>query len=213
MTKAAVVIGATGVVGREVVNQLVHSDAYSKVVTLTRRAIISDSPKEENHVVDFDRLDEFSECIQGDCLFSCLGTTKKQAGSIAAQRQVDFDYQLQVARLAAANNIPHYFLVSSSGANAKSLSAYLKMKGELEQAVEALPFQSVRIFQPSLLLGDRDQLRVGEKIGEHLMPAICRLPGLKKYRPIRGEQVAKKMVEESLQEASGVSRYVLDEIF
>ncbi|GAA5315788.1 MAG: oxidoreductase [Candidatus Pelagadaptatus aseana] len=213
MTKTAVVIGATGVVGREVVNYLVHSDAYDRVVTLTRRPIISDSHKEENHVVDFDCLEDVKDLIQGDCFFSCLGTTKKQAGSIAAQRQVDYDYQLRAAELAAANKMPHYLLVSSSGANAKSFNAYLKMKGELEQAVEQLPFQSVRIFQPSLLLGEREDERMGEKIGAAIMPALCALPGLRKYKPITGKQVAKRMVSESVNETSGVSHYVLDEIF
>ena len=112
------------------------------------------------------------EPLKGDVLFSCLGTTKKQAGSIAAQRIVDFDYQLQIAQIAVENGVPHYLLVSSSGANAKSRAAYMKMKGELEEQVKALPFQRISIFQPSLLLGDRPESRFGEQLAALFMPAF-----------------------------------------
>ena len=146
-------------------------------------------------------------------MFSCLGTTKKQAGSIEAQRVVDYDYQWQAAQLAAANGVKHYLLVSSSGANSGSKSAYMKMKGELESAVVQLGFERVSIFQPSLLVGEREDIRIGEKIGSSLLPALCKLPGLSKYRPIKGAQVAAKMVRVSNTDGAGVSRYVLDEIF
>ena len=213
MAKTAVVVGATGLVGKELVEQLIHSDGFEKVVTITRRALEFASEKHNNHIIDFERLDQYSELFKGDALFSCLGTTKKQSGSIAAQRRIDHDYQLQVAQVAASNAIPHYLLVSSSGANAKSSAAYMKMKGELEDAVKQLPFKRISIFQPSLLLGNREKPRLGEGVAAYIMPLLCKLPFLQKYRPITGQQVACKMLDVSLSEGRQQEYFVLEDVF
>ncbi|GAB2503287.1 NAD(P)H-binding protein [Microbulbifer agarilyticus] len=213
MAKTAIVLGATGLVGRALVERLVKSDTYAHVVILTRRPAPHPSPKVKNHVVNFDRLENHQTLLSGDCLFSCLGTTKKQAGSIAAQRRVDLDYQLAAAQLAAKNAVPHYLLVSSSGANAESLSAYLKMKGELEQQVLQLAFKRISILQPSLLLGSRDHARAGEQFAAWLLPTLCKLPGLRKYRPITGDQVAQKLLVLSLTPGPARQTLVLDQIF
>jgi uncharacterized protein YbjT (DUF2867 family) len=209
----AIVIGATGVVGRALVDQLAAADHIGKVVSLTRRAVSHDNVKVDNHVVDFEQLHKHRELFQGDCLFSCLGTTRKQAGSIAAQRRVDLDYQLSAAQLAAEQGVKHYLLVSSSGANARSFSPYLKMKGELEQAVLGLSFERISLFRPSLLLGERSDSRVGEKLASQVLPGLCKLPGLAAYRPIRGDLVAAKMVEVSAEEGPVHQCFNLDEVF
>jgi len=213
MSLTAVVLGATGLVGSELVRLLLASDQYARVVTVSRRPLQIKNEKLETCVVDFDRLDDIAEKISGDVLFSCLGTTKKQAGSIAAQRVVDHDYQLQVARFAAANDVPHYCLVSSSGANPASASAYMKMKGELEQAVKQLGFKRVSLFQPSLLLGEREQVRLGESVGAMVVPWLCRLPILRRYRPIKGGEVAEKMLQVSLASGSELAVFNLQEVF
>lgn len=217
MSKTAIVIGATGLVGSQVVNQLVQAKHVDKVITLTRRALREseqhNSTKVENHVVDFDRLADSATLFQGDILFSCLGTTVKQAGSIKAQRVVDLDYQYQAAMLAEEQGVDHLLLVSSSGADSKSLSPYLKMKGELEDKVEGLGFQHVSIFQPSLLLGNRNSTRAAEDIASKVLPLLCKLPGLKRYRPIYGAEVAEKMVAESAQPKSAMQTFKLDEVF
>ena len=187
------------------------------MITLTRRALREseqhNSTKVENHVVDFDRLADSATLFQGDILFSCLGTTVKQAGSIKAQRVVDLDYQYQAAMLAEEQGVDHLLLVSSSGADSKSLSPYLKMKGELEDKVEGLGFQHVSIFQPSLLLGNRNSTRAAEDIASKVLPLLCKLPGLKRYRPIYGAEVAEKMVAESAQPKSAMQTFKLDEVF
>ena len=213
MSKTAIVIGATGVVGRAVVNQLAISDVYTKIVTLTRSQALHASDKVENHIVDFDQLEHYAELFGGDALFSCLGTTLKQAGSVDAQRSVDFAYQLHAAELAVRQGVNHYLLVSSSGANSASRSAYLKMKGELEQRVKHLPFNRISIFQPSLLIGERKDQRLGEDIGRMILPVLCKLPLLKRYRPIRGDQVAAKMIRVSLQPGPPLEFFTLDAIF
>ena len=171
------------------------------------------SPNVENRVVNFDRLEDDAAFFQADLLFSCLGTTRKQAGSIDAQRKVDLDYQYRAARLAANNGVRHYLLVSSSGAGAGSINPYLRMKGELEHKVQELPFERISIFQPSLLLGKRSESRPGETLGSLILPILCAVPGLRRYRPIRGEAVAAKMVQVSRQPGPPREWFKLDEIF
>lgn len=213
MGKAAIVVGGTGLVGKALVDQLASADHIDRVVVLTRRAASHPSDKVVFHRVEFDKLDQHDELFRGDMLFSCLGTTRKQAGSIEAQRIVDFDYQYQAAQLAAKQGVEHYLLVSSSGANANSNNAYLKMKGELEEGVEKLSFPRTTILQPSLLLGERDHLRIGEVVGSWILPALCKLPPLKRYRPIMGSEVAAKMVQLSQSTTAGIERLSLDQVF
>ncbi|MDK2594096.1 NAD(P)H-binding protein [Pseudoalteromonas obscura] len=211
--KTAIVLGATGLIGQRVTQILAQQPVIEKVVAVTRRPIQYDSEKIVNEVVNFEKLNHYQHIFQGHMLFSCLGTTRKQAGSIAEQRRVDFDYQYQAASLAAYNQVAHYLLVSSSGANANSVSPYLKMKGELEQNIKQLGFKHLSIFQPSLLIGHRPDTRIAETIGNHLLPLICKLPGLQKYRPISGAQVATKMVSVAMSGPPPYETYRLDEIF
>lgn len=213
MGKTAIVIGATGLVGRALVDHLADADHIDKIITLTRRSANHLSPKVFNQVVDFDHLEDYAESFNGDLLFSCLGTTIKQAGSISAQRKVDLDYQFKAAQIAVNNGVNHYLLVSSSGANERSNNEYLKMKGELEQKIKALPFKRISIFQPSLLLGQRTEFRLGEKIGGWVMISLCILPWLRRFRPITGEQVAARMVLTTLQPGQKTDLFRLDDIF
>jgi len=132
LDKTAIVIGATGLVGQALVDHLAEADHICKIITLTRTPAKHPSPKVFNQVVDFEHLEDYAESFNADLLFSCLGTTLKQAGSLAAQRKVDLDYQFKAAQIAVNNGVEHYLLVSSSGANEESNSPYLKMKGVLE---------------------------------------------------------------------------------
>ena len=213
MAGTAIVIGSTGLVGKSLVEQLVRATHVGEVVSITRRAVMYASPKVANHVVDFERLDEFRSLFRGDWLFSCLGTTRAQAGSIDAQRRVDVDYQFAAARMAAANGLSHYLLVSSAGADSSSGNPYLRMKAELEQRVLELPFERVSIFQPSVLVGEREHSRPAEKIASAILSGLRFIPGLRRYRPIRGAEVAAKMVQTSREPGARVERFVLDEVF
>ncbi|MCX5883029.1 MAG: NAD-dependent epimerase/dehydratase family protein [Deltaproteobacteria bacterium] len=213
MGNTAIVIGATGLVGRALIDQLADADHISKVITLTRRPAEHSCSKVHNQVVEFEHLEDYASLFRADLLFSCLGTTRKQAGSIAAQRKVDLDYQYKAAQLAANHGVRHYLLVSSSSANINSNNPYLQMKGELEQRVQTLPFNRISIFQPSLLLGQRVDFRMREKLGSWILPALCIIPGLHRYRPISGEQVAAKMIQVSQQPGQPLEWFRLDEIF
>lgn len=212
MNKTAVVLGATGLVGRALVDQLADAGHIGKVVTLTRRSASHSSSKVFNQIVNFDHLEEWAPLFRADFLFSCLGTTLKQAGSIAARHTVDHDYQLKAAQLASDNDVRHYLLVSSSAADAQSNNSYLKMKGELEQRIKVLPFERISIFQPSLLKGERTDFRLGEKLGGWVLPLLGFIPWLRRFRPITGEQVAAKMVQVSLQSGQALEWFRLDEI-
>ena len=212
--KTAIVIGATGLIGAELVDLLVLEEQVEKVITITRRPVEYANKKIENHVIDFTDMTKSVHLFKGDWLFSCLGTTAKIAGSIQAQRIVDLDYQLTAAELAIEQGVQRYFLVSSSGANATSFSQYLKMKGELEVKIKALGFAQTVIFQPSLLLGEREHSRLAEGLASKIMPTLCKLPGLRHYRPIKGREVAQKMVCEATKPVrQKLITFKLDEVF
>ena len=213
MGKLAIVLGGTGLVGRSLVNQLVDSDHISKIITLTRNKAEHASLKVNNHIINFDKMEDHESLFRGDLFFSCLGTTLKEAGSVEARHQVDLIYQYKAASLASGHEGCHYLLVSASGANSKSKNSYLQMKGELEEKVQALPFKRISLFQPSLLIGKRDTLRVGEAVASRILPFFCKIPGLNRYRPIRGDQVAEKMVHVSLHDGPKLEWFQLDELF
>jgi len=214
--KTAIVIGSTGLVCSKLISLLTKESRFDKIVAVTRRPVEYQAEKVLNEVVDFNALDDFIDVFKGDVLFSCLGTTAKQAGSYDNQRLVDFDYQFQIAKLAAKNGVNHYILISSSGANSVSKSPYLKMKGELEEAVSLLPFDRLSILQPSLLLGERESFRLGETLGSWILPTLCKLPFFMKYRPISADDVAKKLLALSLtktDQSNSKEVFKLDEIF
>ena len=193
--KTAVVIGASGLIGKSIVRKLLDDNRYSSVKVFVRRSINISNSNLVEHIVDFDKIADWKNKITGDELYSAMGTTIKKAGRKEAQYKIDVTYQLEFAKAAAENGVKSYFLVSSSGANAKSKLFYTKIKGELEEKVKLLPFNKIRIFRPSLLLGERDEKRFGEKAAEKLLKIVVPLfPFLKNQRPIEGEKVAKAMI-------------------
>jgi len=193
--KTAIVIGATGLIGKHLTNLLFDNPNYSTVKVFVRRSLNTSNPKLEEHLVNFDKIDNWKSRITGDDLFSAMGTTIRKAGSKEAQYKIDVTYQYEFAKAAAENGVSSYFLVSSSGTNAKSKLFYMRIKGELEEKVKLLPFNKIRIFRPSLLIGERDEKRFGEKAAERLLKIVVPLfPFLKNQRPIEGEKVVRAMI-------------------
>jgi uncharacterized protein YbjT (DUF2867 family) len=211
--KTALVIGATGLVGSELVRALLDDARFGRVLTFGRKKSGRADAKLEEHVIDFDAPSSWAARVAGDVAFSALGTTVKQAGSQAAQRRVDYDYQLAFAKAAAENGVPSYVLISSAGADAGSAMFYSRIKGELDRDVQALGFERVRILRPSLLAGDRKDARAGEKVGSALLGVVNALGIARKYREIPGAVVAKAMINAALDPSKGTRIFTLDEVF
>lgn len=200
----AVVIGASGLVGSQLVDQLLYDYRFTKVMVLARRSLKIDHIKLREHLIDFRKPENWQHLVQGDVLFSTLGTTLRTAGSKPAQYEVDFTFQLEVAKAAAGNGVKNYVLVSSIGANHRSSNFYLRMKGELEEAVKKLPYESISILRPGPLEGNRKEIRIAERISLPIINAINALGILKKYRPVHAARVAEKMVEMSVDGGRGI---------
>ncbi|HET8865332.1 MAG TPA: NAD(P)H-binding protein [Gracilimonas sp.] len=213
MNKTAIVIGATGLVGSEVLDLLLEEERYQKVKVFHRRSTGISHPKLEEHIIDFDKMDEWRDLITGDELYSALGTTVKKAGSQEAQYTIDFTYQYEVAKAAAENGVKKYSLVSSAGADYQSRMFYSRLKGELDDAVKELPFELITVMRPSILDGDRNESRPGEKSGLLMARLFTKIPGLKKYRPILGKKVAEGMINSLHKCPPGYHIFELDEIF
>ena len=147
----AIIIGATGATGKLLLEQLLADAAFTQVDIFVRRETGVAHAKLCSHVIDFDKPETWTHLVQGDVLFSCLGTTIKAAGSQAAQYKIDHDYQLAFAQAAKQNGVRTLVLVSAAGANAKSRAFYTRMKGELENAVTQLDFAQYFIFRPPIL--------------------------------------------------------------
>lgn len=207
----AIIIGASGMVGTQLLKQVLASDQYSEVLSLVRKPGTITHPKLSEITVDFSQPIDWEHLVTGDVLFSTLGTTLAKAGSKDAQYQVDFHYQYNVAKAAAKNEVNAYVLVSSAGASAKSGNFYLKMKGQLEDAVKMLPFNVFSILQPGQLDGQRKEKRITENLALKIMYGFNQLGLLKKYRPIHAEEVAKAMLKVAFKKQSGT--YTLDQIF
>lgn len=189
----AVVIGATGAVGSDLVKQLRDDDSFKKVEVFSRRNVYFDHPKFQVHVINFDHPETWRKNVKGDVLFSCLGTTIKQAGSEKAQWKVDHDYQMEFAKAARENGIKKYVLVSSVGANKDSRIFYLRMKGTLEENVKKLGIPSVIILQPPGLIRENSN-RFGEKLLVKVLQFMNSMGLFKDQKPMKTESVASAMI-------------------
>jgi uncharacterized protein YbjT (DUF2867 family) len=188
--RTALLAGATGLVGSHCLRLLAADPSYARVIILVRRAIPGSlSSKVEQHIVDFDRLENLPSSVRADHVFCALGTTIKRAGSPEAFRKVDLEYPLALAKLTLQRGAEHFLVVSSLGADPSSRMLYGRVKGQMEQQLAAFPFRGITIFRPSLLLGDREEFRLGEEVAKRLdflMPH--------RYKPIEASRVAAAMI-------------------
>jgi uncharacterized protein YbjT (DUF2867 family) len=190
--KTAVVAGSSGMIGSELCRQLALANSgFDRVVALTRRPLDFSYPKVTEQKADLGRLDQI-DVRPVDAAFCALGTTIKAAGSQEAFRSVDYGYVVEFARFAKSTGAKTFVLLTSVDSSPKSPNFYLRVKGEAESAVEAAGFASLYIFRPSLLMGNRKELRTGERIGIVAARALAfALVGpLRKYRAMEAETVA-----------------------
>lgn len=209
----AIIIGATGLVGKELVQLLLMDEKFTEVTVFGRRSLGLNHAKLKEHIINFDNPDEWKHLVTGDVFFSTLGTTIKQAGSEEAQYKVDHTYQFEFAKAAAENRIPNYVLISAAGADPKSRFFYSRMKGELEQDIKKLDFSSIHIIQPGLLHGERNENRFGETFAYYALKTVNAVGLFKKYRPIHGKTVAQAMINAALSSKKGAHTYTLKDVF
>ena len=214
--KIAVIIGASGMVGSQVLEQLLKDDDFKLVRSLGRKTLDISHPKLQQEIVNFNNtMDLRQKFGEGDVIFCCVGTTQKKVnGDKEEYRKVDFKIPVNAAKIGIENGFQQYYLVSAIGADLKSSNFYLKIKGETEDAIKVLPFKSIGFFQPSILLGSRNESRPGEKAMQKLMKFFSRLliGSFKKYRAIDALDVAKAMIEVSKKEIPGVHWYKYEEM-
>ena len=212
--KTALIIGSTGLIGSELLNLLLDSNDYLKVIAFVKRDTGIKHPKLTQHIIDFDTPETYKELVVGDDFFCTIGTTIKKAGSKEDFRKVDFGYPKQFAAFALQNKVKNYLIISSLGANAKSGNFYLKTKGEIQDFLKDCDFESVAVLQPSLLLGNRTEFRLGEKVGAFFMKTFSLLfvGNLKKYKPIESKTVAKALLKIAQTNNKGFKIYESDAI-
>ena len=208
----ALIIGATGATGKDLVTQLLADDTYSEEHCFVRKPLILTHPKLHAHVVDFETPEAWADLLRGDVAFSCLGTTLAAAGSKEAQWRVDYDYQYTFAEHCRQNGVPTFVLVSAAGAKAQSKLFYNRMKGQLEDAIKALGFPRLLIFQPSILIRSNSD-RGGENFTVKAFKFLNKLGILKRYRPMPTAVLAQRMRKEVATVAKGIHTFTLDKIF
>jgi len=204
MSKTALIVGSSGLVGSELLNLLTISADYDKVISLVRSTKADSIGKIEELIIDFDDLDQLI-LTNIDDVFCCLGTTIKKAGSKEKFRQVDLEYVLSTGRLGLKNGATRLLVVSAVGADETSSFFYNRVKGEMERKVQELGFQSVYIFRPSMLGGKRTEFRLGEKIGTFLMQLLgwLMIGKLKRYKIVSASKVAKHMIQSAQNSVAG----------
>lgn len=208
----ALIIGATGATGKDLVTQLLADDTYNEVHCFVRKPLALTHPKLHAHIVNFETPEAWADLVRGDVAFSCLGTTLAMAGSKDAQWRVDYDYQYAFAQQCKANGVPTFVLVSAAGATAQSKLFYNHMKGQLEDAVKALDFSCLLIFQPSVLIRSNSD-RSGENFTVKAFKFLNKLGILKRYRPMPTEVLAEKIRKEVAKVSQGIHTFTLDKIF
>ena len=213
MNLHAIVLGATGATGRELVKYLIKNPKLTKISIFSRSEIGIDDEKLIKHIIDFSCLENYKNIIKGDILFSALGTTLKDAGSKENQFLVDYTYQYEFAKIAAENGVSNYSLVSAQGANSSSIFFYPKIKGGLEESIKKLNFNTIHIFQPSFLIRQKDLIRSGEKVAISIFLFLNKFGLFKSMQPISVAFLATIMIDEALNERKEkITTYNLNDI-
>jgi uncharacterized protein YbjT (DUF2867 family) len=194
--RKALVFGASGMIGSYLIQELRYHVSYSSIEVFVRHPLFYNYLSVNEHIIDFNRLEDYAHLIQGDDIFICLGTTIRKAGSVKGFEKIDRDLPVRIAQIAYSNGVTRLAVVSSLGANPSSRNYYLRTKGEMEAAIRKIPFDQIVIARPSMLFGRRKEFRFGELIGKVFMKAIGFLligPG-RKFRGISAHTVAVAMI-------------------
>jgi uncharacterized protein YbjT (DUF2867 family) len=196
MQKNVLLIGASGLIGSELVQLLLRDDKIKSLKVFVRKSLAITDQKLFELLVDFDCLEDFKHEFQGDALFCCIGTTRKKTPDLAAYKAIDYGIVLSAANLARSNQVPQVHLVSAIGANVSSKIFYNRLKGEIEKDLLQLNFPTTLIYQPAMLIGKRSESRPAEFIAQKLMPFfdVFLLGKTRKYHSIEAKKVAESML-------------------
>ena len=213
-SRAALVAGASGLVGSHVLRLLLEDPAYARVTVLARRELPLAHKKLDQRVVGFDRLAQIADFPRVHDVFCCLGTTMKQAGSPDAFRKVDCTYVVELARVAVRHRASQFLVVTALGADPRSRIFYNRVKGDAEEALRRLQFEGIQIFRPSLLVGARAESRPAERVAGLLSPLVAWafVGPLARYRPIKAAAVARAMARVAREAPRGTHVYESEEI-
>lgn len=214
MANSALIIGATGLVGGHVLEDLLNDDYFSEVIVLSRKSLNKNHSKLKEILVDFNMLENYAADIKADTVFCCLGTTIKTAGSQEAFKKVDYEYPLRVAEIAKQNGATKYLIITALGSSINSIVFYNRVKGEVEAEISKLNYDAFHILQPSLIIGERAESRTGEGLAQKLSPVYDTLMfgPFSKYKSIKAEQIAKAMVHYAKLNDKGVFKHESGEL-
>ena len=195
--KTALIFGSSGLVGKNLLNQVINNSNYSKIKIFVRSSPDISDRKIEIIKTDFKDLEIIKNLITGDDCFFCIGTTKKNSPDKKEYRRIELDLPKQIAQISKSNNVKSFIFVSSGFADPKNSGDYLKFKGLVEEEIKSLNFEKIGILRPSFLLGKRKEKRLGEKIGISIFKFLSPLfvGPIKKMKPIHSEKVAKAMIK------------------
>ena len=199
-----IIVGATGLVGSSLLEMLLNHQQTGKVTALSRRSIDREHPKLEEKIIDFNKFTEKDLPGTADAVFCCLGTTIRKAGDKATFRMIDYEYVVKLAVFTQRARIGQFHVISAAGANARSRIFYNQVKGRMENEVQKLSkLHSIYIYRPSMLLGNRNEFRLGESVGKAVMKVFDFLIP-KRAKAIHDAQVAYSMLHHSLKPKKGV---------
>jgi uncharacterized protein YbjT (DUF2867 family) len=210
----AIIIGASGATGLEILKQILDSDYFEVVKIFVRKKVSIEHDKLTQYIIDFDNFNSWKNLITGNVLFSALGTTIKSAKTKENQFKIDFTYQLNFAKAAVENKVESYLLISAINANSKSMLFYSRMKGQLENEIKLLNFNRIHIFQPGILERNRNDGRIMERMTLKVIKFFNRFGIFKNLKPLPVELLAQKMILTSKKSVSKkINYYKLNEIF
>lgn len=205
-SKKAIVIGASGLIGSELVHLLLEDTSFSKVTVFVRKTLPISNEKLNQIVLDFKQLEQYNAAFDGSVLFLCIGTTRKKTPNLDDYRAIDYGITLRAANLAKASGVEEVHLISAIGASSNSTIFYNKLKGEIEEDLIKIGFASTYIYQPSMLIGIRKESRPAELFFQKLMPFfdLLMFGSLKKYHSVSKEKLAKAMLNHHFKAKKGI---------
>ncbi|RVU01295.1 NAD-dependent epimerase/dehydratase family protein [Mucilaginibacter limnophilus] len=214
MVYKAIIFGASGLIGSKLLPMLLQHPQYGEVLAVSRKELPVQHEKLSQAIINLNDLEQYASLINGHAIFCCLGTTQSQTPDRDIYYKIDHNYPVTIAKLAAHNRVEHFHFISAIGANDKSSNFYLRTKGQAEQDLKLSGINSLHIYQPSFLKGRNDGSRPAEVFINGLMNLVNPLliGGLKKYRSIKSETVAQAMLNQSLNNKTGVFTYTTDKI-